>query len=134
MSHSLQILLQTLSQRTQWQIDFFGIEFLRDNYRIVIRTVRECFGRSRTFLHKKNRRHKNRLQLSYVFEYTIVGANSVRPFPVSFYVTHISPIPIFSVKASILNSHCDMLFVYDLCTVHIRNSSCDFKYAVIGSC
>lgn len=69
-----------------------------------------------------------------VFEYTIVGANSVRPFPVSFYVTHISPIPIFSVKASILNSHCDMLFVYDLCIVHIRNSSCDFKYAVIGSC
>lgn len=86
------------------------------------------------FFAQKNRRHKNRLQLSYVFEYTIVGANSVRPFPVSFYVTHISPIPIFSVEASILNSHCDMLFVYDLCTVHIRNSSCDFKYAVIGSC
>ena len=34
-------MLQTLLQRTQWQIDFFGIEFLRDNYRIVIRTVRE---------------------------------------------------------------------------------------------
>lgn len=84
------------------------------------------------FFAQKNRRNKNRLQLSYVFEYTIVGANS--PFPVSFYVMHISPIPIFSVKASILNSHCDMLFVYDLCTVHIRNSSCDFKYAVIGSC
>ena len=86
------------------------------------------------FFCTKNRRHKNRLQKSNVFGYTIVGANSVRPFPVSFYVTHISPIPIFSVKASILNSHCDMLFVYDLCTVHIRNSSGDFKYAVIGSC
>ena len=86
------------------------------------------------FFAQKNRRNKNRLQLLYVFEYTIVGANSVRPFPVSFYVTHISPIPIFSVKASILNSHCDMLFVYDLCTVHICHSSCDFKYAVIGSC
>ena len=28
------------------------------------------------FFAQKNRRNKNRLQLSYVFEYTIVGANS----------------------------------------------------------